>query len=121
MSQRGGGSIVNIGSIEGLSANPEHAAYCASKAGVHGLTRALAVDLGREGGRCNAIAPGWIDSDLSNAYIEAQHDPIGARRGAAGHAPGRPHRHAAGCRRGGGVPRLRGGGVDHRSGAGGRW
>lgn len=81
MRRRGGGSIVNIGSIEGLGANPEHAAYCASKAGIHGLTRALAVDLGRDGVRCNAIAPGWIDSDLSNAYIEAQHDPVGARRG----------------------------------------
>ncbi|WP_212631926.1 glucose 1-dehydrogenase [Pseudomonas sp. KB-10] len=81
MRRRGGGSIINIGSIEGLSANPEHAAYCASKAGLHGLTRALAVDLGRDGIRCNAIAPGWIDSDLSNAYIDAQRDPAGARLG----------------------------------------
>ncbi len=81
MRQRGGGSIINIGSIEGLGANPQHAAYCASKAGVHGLTRALAVDLGRDGVRCNAIAPGWIDSDLSNAYINAQADPVGARQG----------------------------------------
>ena len=46
MRRRSGGSIVNIGSIEGLGANPDHAAYCASKAGVHGLTRAMAVDLG---------------------------------------------------------------------------
>lgn len=81
MRRRGGGSIINIGSIEGLSANPEHVAYCASKAGLHGLTRALAVDLGRDGIRCNAIAPGWIDSDLSNAYIDAQRDPAGARLG----------------------------------------
>ncbi len=36
------GSIVNIGSIEGLGSNPGHAAYCASKAGLHGLTRAVA-------------------------------------------------------------------------------
>lgn len=43
---RGGGSIVNIGSIEGIGANPQHTAYSASKGGVHGLTRALAVDLG---------------------------------------------------------------------------
>ena len=40
------GSIVNIGSIEGLGANPKHAAYCASKAGLHGLTRAVAIDHG---------------------------------------------------------------------------
>jgi meso-butanediol dehydrogenase/(S,S)-butanediol dehydrogenase/diacetyl reductase len=57
---RGGGSIINIGSIEGLGANPDHAAYCASKAGVHGMTRAVAVDLGADNIRCNAIAPGWI-------------------------------------------------------------
>lgn len=79
--RRHGGSIVNIGSIEGLGANPWHAAYCASKAGVHGFTRAMAVDLGRDGIRCNAIAPGWINSDLSHAYIDAQPDPAQARAG----------------------------------------
>ncbi len=74
MRKRGGGCIINIGSIEGEGSNPEHAAYCASKAGVHGLTRALAVDLGRYGIRCNAIAPGWIKSELSDVYINAQPD-----------------------------------------------
>lgn len=73
--ERGGGSIVNIGSIEGLGANPEHAAYSASKAGVHGLTRALAVDLGEQGIRCNAIAPGWISSELSEDYLSTARDP----------------------------------------------
>jgi meso-butanediol dehydrogenase/(S,S)-butanediol dehydrogenase/diacetyl reductase len=67
-----GGSIINIGSIEGLAANPEHAAYCASKGGVHALTRAMAVDLGQDNIRVNAIAPGWIRSDLSDDYINAQ-------------------------------------------------
>ncbi|AYH43942.1 SDR family oxidoreductase [Azoarcus sp. DN11] len=81
MRRRGGGSIVNIGSIEGIGSNPWHAAYCGSKAGVHGFTRALAVDLGRDGIRCNAIAPGWINSDLSNDYIDAQPDPVSARAG----------------------------------------
>ena len=79
MRERGGGSIVTIGSIEGIAANPQHAAYCASKAGVHGLTRAMAVDLGPDGIRCNAIAPGWIASDLSETYLEAQPDPGAAR------------------------------------------
>jgi len=79
MRRRGGGSIINIGSIEGIGANPWHAAYCGSKAGVHGFTRAMAVDLGRDGIRCNAIAPGWINSDLSNDYINAQSDPEQAR------------------------------------------
>ncbi|MDH4563658.1 SDR family oxidoreductase [Pseudomonas sp. BN411] len=76
-----GGSIVNIGSIEGIGANPWHTAYCGSKAGVHGFTRAMAVDLGRDGIRCNAIAPGWINSDLSHAYIDTQPDPAQARAG----------------------------------------
>lgn len=74
------GSIVNIGSIEGLGANPGHAAYCASKAGLHGLTRAVAVDHGPEGIRCNAVAPGWIDTDLNEAFIEATPDPAAFRR-----------------------------------------
>ena len=50
-------SIVNVGSIEGIGSNPRHPAYCASKAGLHGLTRAVAVDHGPDGVRCNAVAP----------------------------------------------------------------
>lgn len=75
----GGGSIINIGSIEGLAANPRHAAYAASKAGIHGMTKALALDLGADNIRCNAIAPGWITSELSETYLESQADPAGAR------------------------------------------
>lgn len=63
------GCIVNIGSVEGFSANPGHAAYCASKAGLHGLTKAVAVDHGHEGIRCNAVAPGWIDTSLNSDFI----------------------------------------------------
>ncbi|NKX56518.1 SDR family NAD(P)-dependent oxidoreductase [Arthrobacter mobilis] len=79
MRRRGGGSIINIGSIEGLAANPCHTAYCASKAGIHGMTRALAVDLGGDNIRCNAIAPGWIASELSENYLASQPDPAAAR------------------------------------------
>jgi meso-butanediol dehydrogenase/(S,S)-butanediol dehydrogenase/diacetyl reductase len=69
------GSIINIGSIEGLASNPRHPAYCASKAGLHGLTRAVAVDHGPDGVRCNAVAPGWIDTDLNTSFIESLGDP----------------------------------------------
>lgn len=69
MEQRGGGSIINIGSIEGLAANPGHTAYGASKSGIHGMTRALAVDLGVSGIRVNAIAPGWTNTDLVKEYV----------------------------------------------------
>lgn len=75
---QGGGSIINIGSIEGLAANPGHIAYCATKGGMHALTRAMAVDLGAQGIRVNTIAPGWIRSELSDNYINAQADPDAA-------------------------------------------
>jgi len=69
------GAIVNIGSIEGLGSNPRHPAYCASKAGLHGLTRAIAVDHGPDGIRCNAVAPGWIDTPLNVDFIQSLPDP----------------------------------------------
>ena len=70
-----GGAIVNVGSIEGLGSNPRHPAYCASKAGLHGLTRAVAVDHGSDGVRCNAVAPGWIDTPLNVDFIQSLGDP----------------------------------------------
>lgn len=73
------GSIVNIGSIEGLGSNPQHAAYSASKAGLHGLTRAVAVDESTQV-RCNAVAPGWIDTELNDAFVNAMPDPAAFRQ-----------------------------------------
>lgn len=81
------GSIVNIGSIEGLGSNPRHPAYCASKAGLHGLTRAVAVDHGPDGVRCNAVAPGWIDTELNVAFIESLGDPDQFRKQIGGIHP----------------------------------
>ncbi len=83
----GGGSIINIGSIEGLGANPRHPAYCASKAGLHGLTKAIAVDHGKDNIRCNAVAPGWIDTELNNAFIESMDDPVGFKNKIGGIHP----------------------------------
>ena len=77
---KGSGSIVNIGSVEGLGSNPQHPAYCASKAGLHGLTRAVAVDHGSDDIRCNAIAPGWINTDLNTEFIESMPDPVDFRQ-----------------------------------------
>lgn len=76
-----GGNIVNTGSIEGIGSNPGHAAYSASKAGLHGLTRAVAVDHGAEGIRCNAVAPGWIETDLNRDLVESMDDPEAFRQG----------------------------------------
>ncbi|KNG93244.1 SDR family NAD(P)-dependent oxidoreductase [Pseudaestuariivita atlantica] len=72
--KRSKGAIVNVGSIEGLGNNPRHPAYGASKAGLHGLTRAVAVDHGPDGVRCNAVAPGWIDTPLNEDFIASQPD-----------------------------------------------
>lgn len=76
-----GGTIVNIGSTEGIGSNPGHAAYSASKAGLHGLTRAIAVDYSATGVRCNAVAPGWIDTDLNLDFIDKMPDSDKFRKG----------------------------------------
>ncbi|MEL7253458.1 MAG: SDR family oxidoreductase [Pseudomonadota bacterium] len=87
MLRKGGGAIVNVGSIEGLGSNPGHPAYGASKAGLHGLTRAVAVDHGPDGVRCNAVAPGWIDTDLNEDFIDSMPDPQAFRREIGGIHP----------------------------------
>ena len=80
MRRRGGGAIVNIGSYDGFAADPGLAIYCASKGAVHALSRAIAVDHGREGIRCNTIAPGWIATEMAEAYIDSLPDPALARK-----------------------------------------
>lgn len=70
-----GGSIVNVGSVEGLGSNPRHPAYGASKAGLHGLIRAVAVDHGPDGVRCNAVVPGWMDTALNEEFIAGMAKP----------------------------------------------
>lgn len=60
MLRGGGGSIVNIGSRVALRGSPNLAAYTASKGGLHALTRSITMDYGRQGIRCNTIAPGYI-------------------------------------------------------------
>ncbi|MEM1073607.1 MAG: SDR family oxidoreductase [Pseudomonadota bacterium] len=81
------GSIVNVGSIEGLGNNPRHPAYGASKSGIYGLTRAVAVDHGADGVRCNAVAPGWIDTPLNEEFIAGMADPNKFRREIGGLHP----------------------------------
>ena len=86
----GGGAIVNIGSISGNAADPQMALYNASKAFVHGLTRSIAVDHGRDGIRCNAICPGWIMTGMADAAFDLAKDPAAAKADAlARHAAGR--------------------------------
>jgi meso-butanediol dehydrogenase / (S,S)-butanediol dehydrogenase / diacetyl reductase len=62
MIEGGGGSIVHIASVEGMMGVAGHAAYVTGKSALFGLTRAMAIDYGKEGIRVNAISPGIIDS-----------------------------------------------------------
>ena len=78
MRLRGGGAMIFIGSIEGLAANPSHAAYAASKAAVHSLARSVARDHGTDGIRCNAIAPGWIQTPFNDNLLSQYPDPQAA-------------------------------------------
>jgi len=80
--QSEGGSIINIGSISGRAADPEMALYNASKSFVHGLTRSIAVDHGKQGIRCNAICPGWIMTGMADAAFELADDPEAAQKDA---------------------------------------
>ena len=65
----GPGRLIAISSVLGKFGAPGRAAYCASKAGLHGMVRALAVELGPRKITCNAICPGWVDTDMARARI----------------------------------------------------
>ena len=62
-----GGKIINISSVSGLTGNPGQANYSASKAGVIGLTKSVAKELASRGVCCNAIAPGFIATEMTQA------------------------------------------------------
>jgi 2-keto-3-deoxy-L-fuconate dehydrogenase len=82
MIENGGGTVINIGSISGDTADIGLAIYNASKAFVHGLTRSIAVDHGKQGIRCNAICPGWIMTEMSAAAFDLADDPQAAKQDA---------------------------------------
>ena len=72
---RGGGSVINISSVHGVATHAGHAAYAASKAGLCGMTRALACEFGSRGIRFNCILPGAIDISIyprSNEPVDRQ-------------------------------------------------
>ncbi len=76
MMKRRSGSIVNLSSVVGLHGNPGQANYAASKAGIIGLTKALARELGSRGVRVNAIAPGYVATELTDALPDEAREAI---------------------------------------------
>lgn len=72
-------SIINFGSYDGYIADPNLAAYCATKGAVHALTKAMACDHGKEGIRVNAICPGYIDTPMLDQFFPEGVDVEAAR------------------------------------------
>ncbi len=80
MQREGGGAIVNVGSVLGVTGDPLLGAYSATKGGVVNLTRAAAVTYGKQGIRVNAVCPGAVATPLTTRTWDLAPDPAAARR-----------------------------------------
>jgi 3-oxoacyl-[acyl-carrier protein] reductase len=78
MKQRAG-RVVLIGSVVASSGNPGQANYCAAKAGLHGLARSAALELGSRGITVNVVAPGFIRTEMTDAVPAAAQEAMKAR------------------------------------------
>ena len=74
------GRIVNVASVVGLRANPGQPNYAAAKAGLIAFTRNAAVEVARRGITINAVAPGWIDTEMTHGVDQALLERVPARR-----------------------------------------
>ena len=76
MMRRKSGRIVSITSVVGVTGNPGQANYCASKAGLIGMTKSLAAEIASRGVTVNCVAPGFIESPMTDALNEKQKEGI---------------------------------------------
>ena len=76
MMKRRSGRVVNIASVVGITGNAGQANYSASKAGVIGLTKTLAKELASRGVLVNAVAPGFIDTDMTKVLPESAREAL---------------------------------------------
>lgn len=74
-----GGAIVNVGSVNGIVPRPNAAAYSASKAGLHQLTRSLALELASRHIRVNCVCPGVVDTPLTDLFLAQEDEPEAMR------------------------------------------
>jgi len=74
--KNGGGSIVNMSSVVGLMGNPGQVPYCASKAAVIGMSKAMAREYGAKKIRVNCVAPGFIETDMTHSLKPGQRDEL---------------------------------------------
>ena len=70
------GRIINIGSVVAATGSAGQPAYCAAKAGLEGLTRSTAQELASRGITVNCVAPGFVDTDMTQALPEARREAI---------------------------------------------
>jgi 2-deoxy-D-gluconate 3-dehydrogenase len=91
MVDRGSGSVVNIASIAGVAASPGMVAYGAAKAALSSMTQTVAAEWGRSGVRVNAVAPGWIRTELNRfAWADETLGPAAVARTMIGPRWGEP-------------------------------
>lgn len=76
MMRRKGGRIINITSVVGVTGNPGQGNYCASKAGMIGMSKSLAMEIASRGVTVNCVAPGFIETPMTDALTDKQKETI---------------------------------------------
>ena len=103
------GRIINISSVVAEAGNPGQSNYVASKAGLIGLTKSLAQEMASRNITVNAVAPGFIETDMTAGLSPELKDNL------LGHIPLKRFGQSGGRRRGGAIPGERGGRIHHRA------